>query len=152
MKLKIEISPQLEKELILRAPEIDDEVIRIRAAIEKISAAPGEIALKTASGEIFVSYSEIYFFEVSGDRTYAHTSRDCFVCPLRLAELENMLPRYFCRASKSILVNASKIRSISRSATGIGEAGFSGTEKKIYISRMYYNSVREIIGETRLIK
>ena len=101
MKLKIEIEDGIEKELILRSPVIDDEVIRIRSALEQITSTSGEIALKTSGGEIFVSYSELYFFEVSGDKTFAHTKNDCFVCPLHLFELEDMLPRSFCRASHS---------------------------------------------------
>lgn len=152
MKLKIEIEDGIEKELILRSPVIDDEVIRIRSALEQITATSGEIALKTSGGEIFVSYSELYFFEVSGDKTFAHTKNDCFVCPLHLFELEDMLPRSFCRASKSILVNSAKIRSLTRSATGIGEATFAGTEKKVFISRMYFKAVREVIEEMRLHK
>lgn len=152
MKLKIEIEDGIEKELILRSPVIDDEVIRIRSALEQITSTSGEIALKTSGGEIFVSYSELYFFEVSGDKTFAHTKNDCFVCPLHLFELEDMLPRSFCRASKSILVNSAKIRSLTRSATGIGEATFAGTEKKVFISRMYFKAVREVIEEMRLHK
>ena len=151
MKLRIEFVPGAEKELILRAPEIDDEVRRIQAALEAVSS-PGEIALKSAGGEVFLPYRELYFFEVNGDRTYAHTAKDCFVCPMHLFELSEILPRSFCRASKSILVNAGKIRSITRSPTGVGEATFSGSEKKVFISRMYYRALRELIEEMRLIK
>ena len=152
MKLRIEIEPGAEKELILRAPAIDDDVRRVQAAIASLSENPEEIALKFAGGEIFVPYRELYFFEVSGEKTYAHTATECFVCPSHLFELERMLPPAFCRASKSILVNVSRIKSISRSATGVGEAAFFGTEKKIFISRMYYKQVRDVIEEVRLKK
>lgn len=152
MKLTIEITPGAEREIILRAETVDDEVRRIISTVEEASSSSGEIALKNGDGEIFVSYRELYFFEVSEEKTYAHTAKDCFVCPMRLFEIENMLPRSFCRASKSILVNTGKIRSISRSPTGIGEAAFTGSEKKIYISRMYFKAVRELIEETRLKK
>ena len=150
VKLRIEIEPGAEREVILRAPTVDGDVRRIRDAIEKAVSSPGEIALKSGDGEVFVSHSEIYFFEVSGDKTYAHTAANCYVCPMHLFELEEILPRTFCRASKSILVNSGKIRSMSRSPSGVAETAFSGTEKKIFISRMYYKTVREIIRETRL--
>lgn len=152
MKFLIEIEPGAPKEIILRAPAADDEVRRIQTAIEKAISSSGEIALKAGSGEVFVRYSELYYFEVSDDKTYAHTAKDIFACQMHLFELAELLPRYFCRASKSILVNTEKIRSITRSPTGVGEATFNGTEKMIYISRMYYKTVREMIEEMRFSK
>ena len=152
MKLKIEIEQGAEREVIIRADEIDDEVKRVRAALEKAISFSGEIALKSAGGEVFMPYTEIFFFEVQGDRTYAHTRSDCYVCSLRLTELTDILPKSFCRATKSSLVNTMKIRSITRSPTGVGEVAFNGTEKRAFISRMYYKEVREIIEETRLKK
>ena len=151
MKLRIEISPGAEREVVIKAPELDDEVRRLQTAVEKASSS-GEIALRSGDGEVFIPVSEIYFFEVSDDKTFAHTAKDCFVCQMRLFELLETLPRTFCRASKSSLVNVMKIRSLSRSPTGVGEAAFSGTEKKTYISRMYFKPVREIIEEMRLRK
>jgi len=150
MKLKIEIDPNAPKELILRAPAIDDEVRRIQEALERATSSPGEIALKSASGEIFIPYSEIIFFEVSDNKVYAHTKTACYICPMSIAALAAFLPRSFCRASKSTIINVMKIRSISRSPTGVGEVAFNGTEKKAFISRNYYKVVREIIEETRL--
>lgn len=150
MKLKIEIEPGSEREVILRAPTADDEVRRIQNAIEKAMSSTGEIALKSFAGEIFVPYSEIYFFEVSGEKVYAHTSSNCYGCAMNLTELAEILPRSFCRATKSSLINTMKIRSITRSPTGVGEATFNGTEKAAFISRMYYKTVRNVIEEMRL--
>ena len=152
MKLKIEIDSGLSKEVIIRAPEFDAECAEIQRAVEKAIASTGEIALRGAHGEFFVPYTELFFFEAGDDRVYAHTASEVFTCQMRLAELEEMTPRTFCRASKSVLINTSKIRSITRSPTGVGEASFNGTAKKTYISRMYFKSVREVIEETRLKK
>ena len=152
MKLKIEIDRDLPKEIVIRTPEFDDECAAIQRAVEKAISSSGEIALRGAHGETFVPYSDLFFFEAGDDRIYAHTSSEVFVCQMRLAELEEMTPRTFCRASKSILVNTAKIRSITRSPTGVGEASFNGTDKKTYISRMYFKAVRDVIEETRLKK
>ena len=150
MKLKIEIDPNSPKELILRSPVIDDEVRRVKEALEQALSAPGEIALKSSSGEIFLPYAEILFFEVSDNKVYAHTQANCYVCPMRIAELADILPRSFCRTSKSALINVMRIRSIVRSPTGVGEVSFNGSGKKAFISRNYYKVVREIIEEMRL--
>ena len=90
------------------------------------------------------------FFETDGDHTVVQTAEDCYLCPQKLTDLLSVLPREFVRASKSCIVNTSKIRSITRSPTGVGTAAFEGCGKKAYISRMYYKVVRETIGETRL--
>ena len=150
MKLKIEIDPDSPKELILRSPVIDEEVRRVQKALEQALAAPGELALKSMSGEIFIPYSEIFFFEVSDNKVYAHTQSNCYVCPMRMAELADMLPQSFCRTSKSTMINVMKIRSIARVPTGVGEVSFNGSGKKAFISRNYYKVVREIIEEMRL--
>ena len=84
------------------------------------------------------------------NKVYAHTKTACYICPMSIAALAAFLPRSFCRASKSTIINVMKIRSISRSPTGVGEVAFNGTEKKAFISRNYYKVVREIIEETRL--
>ena len=151
MKSRIEIDPDAEREVIIRAPEIDDEILKIQSAVERASST-GEIALRCGSGEIFVRHGEILFFEVSGERTFAHTAKECYTTPLRLLELEGILPGTFCRASKSVLLNTMKVRSLTRSPTGVGEASFSGSEKTAFISRMYYKSVRDVIEEVRLKK
>ena len=152
MKLKIEIDSSLPEEVILRAPEINDTVRRVRQALDGALQLTGEIAVRCGGEELFLPYSAIYFFEVENDRVYANTANDAFICNLRLAELAELLPRAFARASKSCIVNTAKIRSLKRSPTGVCETGFSDSEKKIYISRMYYRAVRDIIEETRLSK
>ena len=152
MKLKIEIDPSLPEELILRAPEINETVRLVRQAMEGVIERTGEIAVRRDGAEWFLPYQAVYYFEAADDRVFANTADDAFVCPMRLSELAELLPRTFVRASKSCIVNTAKIRSILRSPTGVSEAGFSDSEKKIFISRMYYRAVRDVIEETRLSK
>ena len=150
MKVRIEIDPGFDEEVIIRAPAITDEVKRIRDALTGASGRSEELAVKNGDTECYVAYGELLFFETSGDKVWAHTSGECFLCPLRLNELIKLLPRCFTRASKSCVINTAHIRSLTRTATGIATAAFNSTEKKVYISRMYYKTVREIIEETRL--
>ena len=152
MKLKIEIDPSLPEEVVLRAPEINETVRRVQRALEIALDRTGEIAVGRGGEEMFLPYSAIYYFEVCEDRVLVNTADDAFPCGLRLAELAEFLPRTFARASKSCIVNTTRIRSIRRSPTGVSEASFSDSEKTIFISRMYYRAVRDVIEETRLSK
>ena len=152
MKFKIEIDPDQPEELLLRAPTITEEISRIRKGIDGILRSEGEISLRKAETEFFLPYRDILYFETSENRVWAHTKNDCFYCALRLNELEELLPRTFTRGSKSNLVNTALIQSIRRSPTGVAEVSFRGSDKKVYISRLYYHMVRDIIEETRLSK
>ena len=150
MRLRIEIEKDLPEEVVIRAPAVDDRINRIREAVQRALNEKSEIAVKKGDAECYLPYRELLYFETDGGRVVAHTAREAFSCPLRLNELEAILPRRFTRASKGCLVNTAHIRSITRSPTGVSTATFAGSDKRITISRMYYRIVREIIEETRL--
>ena len=150
MKLRIELDDSAPEEIIIRTARVDDRIKRLQDAIIGSLGGGGEIAVRKDGVECYLPYREMLYFETDGGRILAHTADDCFICPLRLTELEELLPRSFTRASKGCLVNTAHIRSISRSPTGVSEATFAGSGKRIFISRMYYKIVRDIIEETRL--
>ena len=150
MKLKIEISEGNAEEIIIRAPAATDEVRRLQRLIESELEKQGEIALHDGGREYYVPYGSVLFFETCGGKTYAHTDKALYVCQMNLTELCAILPDTFVRASKSCLINAAAVGSVTRSPTGVGEAGFTASKKTAYISRMYYKAVKEKIKETRL--
>ena len=152
MKLTVEIDPGAAEEIIIRAKEVTPRIKRLQDAISRELSGAEELAVKSGDTECFLPFSRLLFAECSEDKVWVHTASDVYLCPLRLRELEEMLPRTFARASKSVIVNTAHVRSLSRSPTGVGEAGFSGCEKKVFISRMYYKSLRDVIERTRLAK
>ena len=153
MKIRLEIDPNLtDEEVIIRAPYTTENVRHIQYLLEQTVARKRELMVRQEDSEVFLAYGEILFFEVSDDRVWAHTKDGVYQCGSRLSELEAVLPDNFVRSSRSGIINTSKVRMLRRSPTGVGEAAFQGSEKKTYISRMYYNNVRETIEETRLRK
>ena len=150
MKLRIEIEPEAPEEIIIRANRMNDIVLKVQEAVQTALGQGGSIAVRQGESESYLSFDELLFFETDGDRTVVHTASDCFFCKQRLGELEQKLPRNFVRASKSCIINTAKIRSISRTPTGVGTAYFSGSEKRAFISRMYCKPVRDVIAQTRL--
>ena len=150
MKVRIEISDDGEEEVVIRARSLSDEVRRISEAAEKIAGGEAQLSLTDGKREYFVPLSELLFFETEGGHLTAHTADRMFYTSLKLYELESVLPRTFVRASKSCVVNTARISSISRNPMGASETCFTGSYKKVYISRSYYKSVRQVIEETRL--
>lgn len=152
MKLTVEIDKDRPEQVIICAHAVTDTVRRLQEAVDRVLTGGAELAVKKGEQECFLACDELLFVETSEDRVWVHTARDCYACPMRLYELEQLLPRTFVRASKSCLVNTALIRSLTRSPTGVGEATFRSSEKTVFISRMYFKPVRETIEETRLSK
>ena len=149
MKVVVEIDPAAEEEVRVRAKTMTPAVRRLGETLGSLLSESAEIAVKKGEREFFLSPEDILYAETAEGRVWVHTARDLFLCPLRLRELEELLPRHFVRASKSCLLNTAHVAALSRTPTGVGEAEFRGG-KKVFISRMYYKPVRDMIEETRL--
>ncbi len=152
VKVVVEIDPEKTEEIVVRAREASDTLYRLQNAISAALSKPNDLAVRSGDAECFLSPDEILFAETSGGRVWIHTPTDIFSWPLTLHELEEVLPRSFVRASKGILINTARVRALTRTATGVGEARFIGSEKKTALSRMYFKAVRDVIEETRLKK
>ena len=149
MKIRIEISDELtENEVIIRCGRIDDNVQKLQAYIRDLSSP--QIIFYKDQQEFFIPLEDILFFETEGERVYAHTAKDAFRVKLKLYELEETLPRNFARASKGTIVNTSKIFSINRQLTSSSLVKFTNTHKQIYISRHYFNELKQKMSKKHI--
>ncbi len=147
-KVRLDIDPDNEDEIIIKCKEANDEVLRIYSLLTERKNSEIELLL---NGEThFVKLSELLFFETDGTKTAAHTKSRMYYTDLKLYELEEQLPSSFMRISKSAIINTKAVSSMRREITGICEAFFPDTPKKVYISRSYYHSFKNKIYETRL--
>ncbi len=150
-KVRIEIDPTAEEEVVIRCRELTPEILELRSIAE--GGRPGEVqalSLTLNECEYFVPLVELLFFETYDGRTTAHTVGRMYYTDLKLCELIEILPNSFMRVSKSCILNIRAVSGLRRDVTGIGEAFFTGCNKKVSISRMYYKAFRERIVETRL--
>lgn len=107
------------------------------------------LILTRGETEYFIPQDQILFFETEGKTITAHTADKMYETQYRLYELEEMLPGYFMRVSKSTIVNLNQIYSITRNLTASSVVEFSDSIKKVYVSRNYYKSLIERMGEKR---
>lgn len=141
MKLRIEITDELsENEVIIRCSKIDDNVQKLQAFIKDLSSP--QIIFYKDQQEFFLPLEEILFFETEDDRVFAHTTNDAFRVKYKLYELEDILPKNFARASKGTIVNTKRIYAINRQLTSSSQVRFTNTHKQIYISRHYFNELK----------
>lgn len=147
-KVRVEIDPECDEEIIIRCRNVSDEISRIESLVSSID--PGEMELELGNKLYFVKTEQILFFETDGSKTAAHTVDRMYYTDLKLYELQERLPKSFMRISKSCIININAVSSIHKEITGICEAFFRDTVKKVYVSRGYYKQFREKINETRL--
>ena len=148
MRIRIEITDESE-EIVVRCRERDEKISDIERAIDNAIKGGSELTLYINGTEYYVPRSEIMYFESEGDRIYAGTKDRRYVSTYKLFELEDIMPSYFVRISKSTIANVKLISSLRREVTGNGELTFKESEKKVYFSRGYYKRLREKIDEVR---
>ena len=139
MKITIQENEyQSETEVVIHCREADEEVSRAVAALSKLNKK----LTGTKDGRTFVIDSaDILYFDSVDKKTFAYTKSDVFEIPLRLYELEEKLPRDFFRASKSTIINISKIKSILPDFGSRIEVTLVSDEK-LMVSRQYAHDLK----------
>ena len=158
MKVKIEIEPDLqEDEILIRCKALDETTQKIQQAISDIIAQGSfwtfyKTDHKQGEGptEYYLPLEKILFFETVDGGISAHTADDIYETKYKLYELEERLPGYFMRISKSTIVNINQIYAITRNLTASSVVEFAGNHKQVYVSRLYYKALKERLEEKRL--
>ncbi len=71
---------------------------------------------------------------------------------MKLYELEDCLPAYFCRVSKSTIANARAVYSLDKSFSGTSRISFHKTHKEVHVSRHYYHLLKRKITRSEVGK
>ena len=149
MKIRTEICPDGEDEIIIRCRDHNEHIRSIERVLEGMTNSRRELVLYIGNSEYYVPLSDILFFETVDSKVCAHTRDAMYASHYKLFELERILPSGFVRISKSAITNVMQISSLTRELVGNGEVRFYKTEKKTYFSRAYYKILRERIEEIR---
>ncbi len=150
MKVKIDIDENLiENEIIIRCSQLDEKVQKTYDTLMDLTKESKHLMLYKGNVEYFLSIDRILFFETTENCISAHTADNVFETTYRLYELEDLLPGYFMRVSKSTILNLNHIYSISRNLTASSEVQFMNTHKQVYVSRYYYKSLKYRLEEKR---
>ncbi|MGT2784651.1 LytTR family DNA-binding domain-containing protein [Streptococcus merionis] len=148
MKIKIELDDQLEDvEVVIRSKDLSGQVEQIQQALAQLSTSA--LVFYKGTSEYFLNLMDVLFFETDGAKIFAHTRDNAYEVRLKLYELEEHLPRYFCRVAKSTIVNTKPIYSLDRSFSGTSTVSFYKTHKQVHVSRHYYQLLKEKLRETR---
>jgi DNA-binding LytR/AlgR family response regulator len=150
VKVSIELCNELaEDEVLIRCGRVDDTIQRIHKYVLEQCSTDSNITYYKENREYYFPYNDILFFETDGDYVYAHTNDNSYRIKHRLYELEKILPKHFVRISKSSIINAAKVYSITHNITASSLVRFNKSHKQVYVSRNYYKELRKCLNERR---
>ena len=150
MKLRIEIDDSLEEEeILIRCRELSPNIKEMKEYLYRILSKKECIAFYKGDTRIYLPLEEVLFFETDQKGVFAHSIDDSYEIHNRLYELEELLPIYFIRISKSTILNAKKIFSIEKNLYSSSTICFRNTHKQVFVSRHYYKFLIEKLDEIR---
>ena len=152
MKIRLELDSSLtEDELVIRSSSLDEKNYQLKDDIEKALNKTKLVLLYKNHRSYYLDLDEILFFETYGGQVQAHTDKQLYQVSYRLYELEEGLPDYFIRISKSTIVNIYHIEAIKRNIRSSSLIEFRNSYKSTYVSRFYYRELKKKIEEIRFL-
>lgn len=149
MKIRIEVDNKVKKnEVIIKCSELSEDVKNIQIMLDDMLACKKHITFYRGDIEYYLSLEEILFFETEENGICAHTIDNIYNVKYKLYELEEFLPGYFMRVSKSTILNTNHIYSITHSLSS-SKVEFQNTHKQVYVSRYYYKPLKIKLLEKR---
>lgn len=140
MKLSVEQIPiKNEEEVIVRCY---NEKAKWVDAIRSVTA--GELTINaTADEKVYrIKLSDVFYFEIVEGKSFLYCQQSVFECKQKLYEFEKLCRNSMLfRCSKSMILNADKIKYVRPSVSGRFEATLTNDEKVI-ISRQYVSELK----------
>ena len=150
MKVRIEfMDNSIEDEVIIRCSCLSEEVQAIQRAVSEIATGKQKFVFYRGDTEYYLPLDEVLFFETDDREINAYTRDNVDKTKYKLYELEELLPRYFMRVSKSTIINTKQIYSMTKSLSSC-MVEFTNTHKQVYVSRNYYKPLKERLEEKRV--
>ncbi len=144
MKITIQDCPEgQEDEIIVRCRHLDDRMMKMIYALKE-----GQEKLTVFREGKFIRLfpRDIFYFEAVDNKVFVYLEKEVYECRLKLYELEEQFAQTdFFRATKSTIVNLSKVKSFSPAFNGRFELLMKNGEKLI-VSRQYVPALKAKLG------
>lgn len=144
MKIVIEESnPGEEDQIIIRCHRLNDNLLKI---ISELKMSQKKIAGMKDGNISMIEPEQVYYFEGVDNKVFLYCKQNVYETKLKLYEIEEEYKNtnYF-RASKSVILNLAKIKSVSPAYSGRFEALLLNGER-VVISRQYVPELKRKLG------
>ncbi|MDF2587078.1 MAG: LytTR family transcriptional regulator [Anaerocolumna sp.] len=144
MKVVIEdIGPGEEEQIIIRCRNINDTIMKF---ISDLKMEQKKLVGLKDGNMVMIEPQNVYYFEGVNNKVFIYCKQNVYETKLKLYEVEADYENTdFVRVSKSIIINLSKIKSISPAYSGRFEALLFNGEK-VVISRQYVPELKKKLG------
>jgi DNA-binding LytR/AlgR family response regulator len=142
MKIKW-ISGKIGEEVTITVTGHDDdpEMAQLKATFSKTL---GYVVGKKESRQFRIPYMDIYYLESQDEHTILYTSKDSFIIPFRLYEVESWGDP-FLRINKSTVINLTHLSSFKPMLNSKLEATLDNGDR-LEVSRMYLPTIKDKLG------
>ncbi len=144
MKIVIEeINPGEEEQIIIRCKELDENILKF---ISDLKMSQKKLAGIKDGNITMIDPGTIYYFEGVDNKVFLYCKQNVYETRLKLYEIEEEYRNTnFFRASKSVILNVTKIKSVSPAYSGRFEALLFNGEK-VVISRQFVPELKKKLG------
>lgn len=144
MKITIQdIAPGEEEEIIVKCRDLDEALLRM---IYELKTRRGKFTVTENDKIRQIDAGDIYYFEAVDNKVFLYLERDMFEVRYKLYEIEEMYANTdFFRASKSVIINLTKVKQFAPDFGGRFEAQMTNGER-LLISRQYVPSLKKRLG------
>ena len=132
-----------EEEVIVRCRQLDESLLKL---LYTLKAGKDKITVSKEEKIYQLPLSQVYYFEAVDGHVFAYVEKNVYDTKFRLYELvERLRQTDFFRASKSTIINLSKVRNIGPDFNGRFEVYMKNGEQLI-VSRQYVPELKKKLG------
>lgn len=144
MKIVIEEAAQGEEDqIIIRCNKLDENILKL---ISELKMGQKKFAGMKNGNITMIDPAAVYYFEGVDNKVFLYCKQNVYEIKQKLYEIEDEYRNTdFFRASKSVILNVSKVKSISPAYSGRFEATLFNGEK-VVISRQYVPELKKKLG------
>jgi DNA-binding LytR/AlgR family response regulator len=144
MKVSIEeISREQDEEIIIRCHEVNNDIMKL---LNKLITKRAVLLGYDGDNIHRLRIADVYYFEAVDNNVFIYCKNKVFESKHKLYELEEMCQgKEFFRASKSIIINLTKISFVKPSISGRFEAKLDNGER-VAVSRQYVPVLKKMLG------
>lgn len=144
MKIIIEeCHPEEEDQIIIRCKDLDENILKL---ISELRMGQRKLTGMKDGNIAMIDPANVYYFEGVDNKVFLYCKQNVYETKLKLYEIEEEYKNTsYIRASKSVILNISKIKSISPAYSGRFEATLFNGEK-VVISRQYVPELKKKLG------
>lgn len=144
MKISVrEVDSHEEEEIIIKCHEMNDDILEL---VRRLKMNQNQLTAYVDDRVYRIPFGDVFYFETVDSKAFLYCEDRVYETKLKLYEFENLTRAgKFFRASKSTIINTTKISHVKPSMSGRFEVYLKNGEC-VLVSRQYVPELKRQIG------